>query len=215
MSDATLDEIRRLVTSAKGAQSNLAAANAVDRIADLIAQRCAGEDEALAQGPTLADKVGKAHPPLPGYIVAPVMAPSRLLTFSNIAPVLFGETSLPYKMSFEAGNGWLIGMRGSVVDQTGFVWRSSIGLQLEINDGDQLITDGERATFVNYDDLFTASQVYFPLRRYVTNNDNLYASFQNFSTDTDLTPTLTLFFCRDQDMRKARAMYKSLKDKIC
>lgn len=211
--------VRAIIERAKGSQSALTSQNAISQLADLIAQRC--DPEELAHAPSLSDRVGRPHPPMPGYIVAAVMAASRLLTFSNIEEIeattdpADPSTSDPYKMTFDDGDGWLIGMRGSVVDRTGFVWRSSIGLTLQVNSGDYLITDGERGSFANYDDLFTASQVYFPIRRYFRDTDNLYATFQNYSLTDALTPTLTLWFCRSRDVRAAYQMYKSLRERIC
>jgi hypothetical protein len=209
--DERLAEVARLARVAKESNSALAAQNAVDRIAQLIPIACAGQEELLASSPSVGRRMGNTHPPLPGYVVDSIMAPSRILTFSNIEPLPPETTSVSYRMEFDAGSGWIIGMRGSIVDETSWIWRSSMEVQLELNDGEHLITDGERADFANYDDLFTQAQVYFPLRRYVISSDNLYATFRNLSDTTTLTPTLSVFFCRDRDMRTGAAMFESLK----
>lgn len=198
--------VEALRLARQGQTSPLAAQNAVERIAQL----CSSDQ--LDRAPSVASRAGNQHPPAPGYVFAPIMAPSRILVVANIASLPAAvpparSLSTEYRVEFDAGPGWIIGMRGSVVDQAAVIVRSSIGLRMFLNDGEELVTDGQRAAFVNYDALFSPTATYFPVRRYVRTTDVLYVQFENYSTTTAYTPTLALMFCRDEDMRTAAEMF--------
>ena len=149
----------------------------------------------------------QVHPPAPGQFVHPVLAPSRVMIMDPIPLVPQGATSEAVRLQFDAGAGWIIGFRGSVVDRTpgaeaaGNLEMASIGLRMFLNDGEELITDGVRAAHATYADLFPPAAIWSPILRWVYSTDDLFALFRNLNPTEggpDLQPSLTFLFWREK-----------------
>lgn len=98
----------------------------------------------------------------------------------------------------------IIGMRGSVVDDTpgsqdaGPYELASMGLQIKTSQGLDWVTNGSNADFVKYSDLFQNSMQFFPLGIDLPTSEILHFLWQNTqpsATGDDLQASLA-FFCR-------------------
>lgn len=150
------------------------------------------------------------HPPIPGSYLQPLTPPSRILTVPAIPTVAPGTTSDPAKLDFTAAggcdNGLLIGMIGCVRDDTpgvqsaGEYQYATLELQATFNDSENIITNGEAASFVAYCDLFSpGDREPFPLMREVSATDTMFFRWRNTQpagTGNPLTPSLTFLFLR-------------------
>lgn len=150
------------------------------------------------------------HPPIIGNYNEPSIAPSRILVVPGIPSVDPDSDSTTTKLDFTAqggcDNGLLIGMHGTVLDDTAGVEAAgnyeygSIELQATFNDDENIITDGERATFVKYSDLFTpGDRTPFPILRAVSSTDSMFFQWRNTqpaATGHTLQPSLMFYFLR-------------------
>lgn len=147
------------------------------------------------------------HPPNSSDMIVPIMAPSRYLVLPNPPPVLPGTTSLGTRLEFSAGGGWLIGWRGSAIDNTpgveaaGNYESATLAIRMFINDGEELITNGTGADFATMADLFPRDTNDAPLMRRVDVKDILTVLFQNqqpLATGNTLQPRLKFAFWREK-----------------
>lgn len=161
------------------------------------------------QAPTSMYQLSDIHPPIVGNFNEPMIAPSRILVVDGIPAVAPQTTSDPAKLDFTAAggcdNGILIGMHGTVVDNTPGVEQAgnyeygSIELQATFNDTENLITNGENATFVRYSDLFTpGDRTPFPILRTISATDSMFFQFRNTQPidGNTLQPSLMFYFLR-------------------
>jgi len=146
------------------------------------------------------------HPPVTGSFVEPDLAPDRVLVVENTPTVNANTTSNPVRLEFASGAGFIIGIRGSAVDFTvgaggaGPLEQASLGMQMRLNAGEELITNGVAADFATFASLFGHDgQEWFPLRRYVTAKDVARFTFRNFQLagGSNLRPFLAIKFLQD------------------
>lgn len=153
----------------------------------------------------------QVHPPILGQYITPMIPPSRIITFPDLPVDLPpGDTSDKARLDFDAAGGCdnaiIIGMHGCVVDTepgieaAGDYEYATCELQLTFNDSENLITDGEAASFVPYCDLFSpGDRSMFPLVRAISATDKMFATWRNtqpVATGRPITPSLTLFLLR-------------------
>lgn len=152
-------------------------------------------------------QMDQIHPPDSCDFIQPLMAPSRWLVLGERPVVGPGTDSAGIRMEFSAGGGWLIGFRGTVTDSTAgsesadeFV-QASMGVSMFLNDGEELITNGQATTFSSFADLFAPAVQWSPIMRRVDVKDILTVNFRNFQpagTGHSLTPSLTFAFWRER-----------------
>ncbi len=163
------------------------------------------------RAPTNMVHLSAVHPPILGQYISPMVPPSRVLTVPGVPTAIApGTTSDPARLDFTAAggcdNGLIIGMHGCVTDQTAGVESAenyeyaTMELQATFNTEENIITDGEAASFVPYCDLFSPGQRdVFPLMRAVSATDIMTFRWRNtqpVATGNPLTPTLTFLFLR-------------------
>jgi len=156
--------------------------------------------------PTSPIQASQVHPPSSADMVVPLMAPSRWLVLPESPVVPAGTDSAGIRLEFSAGGGWLIGWRGVAVD-TGppgvadVFTQAQLGVQITLNDGENLITNGVAADFCSMASLFAPAQQVSPIMRRVDVKDVLIARFRNFNapaTGISITPRLCFFFWRQR-----------------
>jgi hypothetical protein len=146
------------------------------------------------------------HPPSPADSVVPLMAPSRILVVPNLVPVIPGDTVTGLPLEFSAGGGWLIGWRGRVSQLTappfssGQIEQDTLGVRMFINDGEELITNGQVADFATFGELFASATHITPIMRRVDVKDTLSFAFRNFQPPggATLTPRICFYFWREK-----------------
>lgn len=119
-------------------------------------------------------------------VVLPMTFPSRYLTVAGIT-ALAPQATVAARLEFGGGAGWLIGMRGIAVDLTAGVFacgpleQATYEVQISFNDREPLITNGNNAAFINYQEVFgsLAGAEWAPFMRYVKQNDVLQFIFRN------------------------------------
>lgn len=145
----------------------------------------------------------ESHAPLPGGFVQPIFAPDCYLVVANIPAVApGGAASTPRVLEFKSGPGLIIGMRGTVLDNTpgaeaaGRLEMASIGVQATWNNGrTNIITNGENPDYIRYSDLFADGVQWTPFLRFARSCDAITFTWQNVRTaGPDLEPTLSLAF---------------------
>jgi hypothetical protein len=154
-------------------------------------------------------QVDQVHPPLGLNTVQASMAPSRILVVPDIQNAGPLSTTPGARLEFSSGGGWLIGWRGTAVDLTpgaqaaGLLQQAQAGVQMTINDGENLITNGVGVDFSRFSDLFPSSSQWSPIMRRVDVKDTLNLTFRNFNADAGQgTPiyafSLSFFFWREK-----------------
>lgn len=195
------------------------------RVAAITAKQLMDEDarrpEAHAIAPSYLDAspspvapsntlhLDQVHPPITGDYVQPSIPPSRILIVPNVPLVPpGGAASDPARLDFSAAggcdNGIVIGMKGSVRDDTAGVEAAgeyeyaSIEVQITFNDSENIITDGEAASWVRYSDLFSPGQRNeFPIYREISPSDKMFFRWRNMQPageGNSLQPSLALLF---------------------
>ena len=163
--------------------------------------------------PTSMVDPNQLHPPVFANYVTPSMPGSRILTVPGIAPVPPGSDSLQARLDFTASggcdNGMIIGMKGCVVDNTpgveaaGNYEYASMSVQITFNDNENIITDGESASFVPFCDLFSPQDSqWLPIMRIVSSTDIMTFRFRNTQpagTGNTLVPGITVLFARGHE----------------
>jgi hypothetical protein len=156
-----------------------------------------------------AYQIDQVHPPKscgPDYVQA-MMPPSRILVVPDIPAVAPQAVSPGERLEFAAGGGWLIAWRGSAVDYTAGAFRmdeltlASIGVRMFLNDGEELITNGQGTDFAFMSDLFPSTQQWSPIMRRVDVKDILNLQFVNrqpVAGGSILTPSLMFAFWREK-----------------
>lgn len=143
------------------------------------------------------------HAPLEGNFIQPIIAPDCYLVVPNIPAVAADTESQPRVLEFKSGPGLIIGMRGTVLDQTvgaeaaGRLEMASIGVQATWNQGRyNIITNGEDPDFIRYSDLFADGVQWTPFLRFARSCDAITFKWQNVRNvgGPDLEPTLSLAF---------------------
>lgn len=159
---------------------------------------------------------GQLHRPIVAAYVDPSIPPSRILTVPGIVAVGPATTSAQARLDFTAASGCdeglIIGIKGCVVDSTAGVEQAgnyqyaTMSVQMLFNDSENLVTDGESASFVPYCDLFSPGQRnMFPIYREVSSTDIMTFRWQNtqpLATGNTLTPSLTIMFLRKSDYKR-------------
>jgi hypothetical protein len=139
-----------------------------------------------------------------------MIPPSRILVVPGVPSVAPGTTSDPARIDFTAAGGCdnalIVGIHGTARDDTAGVEQAenyeyaTCELQATFNDSENLVTDGEAATFVPYSDLFSPGQREpFPICRMISATDKMFFRWRNTQpaeTGNTLTPTLTLLVLR-------------------
>jgi hypothetical protein len=157
----------------------------------------------LPQNP---QQVSQFHPPDHRDFVLPLMAPDRILTVANIPSVNPQAISPGERLEFASGGGWLIGWRGSVVDNTagsaaaGEYERATYEVSAFFNDGEYIITNGETSSYVPFSHLFPPSGLWTPMMRRVDPLDVLNFNFRNTQPVTGhaLQGSLSFAFWRER-----------------
>lgn len=143
---------------------------------------------APSQCPPVID--ARNHPPSFAQTIQPAMAPNLWLTVPGIPPLAPGQESPGEKLSFDLGDGILLGMRGTalyaaVEQEETWACRADkcidalIGLKISINGQEQLIVDGQSESWAWFSDLFVPNIQWTPLFRHVLTSDSLTARFLN------------------------------------
>lgn len=156
--------------------------------------------------PPAGYQLDQVHPPACGDYITPLMAPSRWLVVPNIPVVAPQATSPGVVLRFSAGGGWLIGWRGSSIDFTAGAFRAdeltraTLQLQMRLNDGEELITNGQGLDFMSLSDVFPPGTVISPIMRRVDVKDILTVTWRNIQPagGAILTPTLAFSFWREK-----------------
>lgn len=163
------------------------------------------------QSPTSMVHLDQVHPPILGQYITPMVPPSRVLTVPGVPLVPpGGVASDPAFLDFTAAggcdNGLIIGMHGCAVDNTAGVEAAgeyeyaTMEVQITFNDSENIITDGEAASFVPYCDLFSPGQRNpFPIMRAVSATDKMFFRWRNtqpLATGNSMQPSLTFLFLR-------------------
>lgn len=146
------------------------------------------------------------HPPLNGDYIEPMLAPSRLLVLRNTPTVPVQTDSNQVDLEFAAGGGWLIGWRGIAVDfsagafAAGRLEQATMGVRMFLNDGEDLITNGQAADFAPFLTIFGESVSMTPILRRVDPKDSLHCIFRNFQPagGSALRPFVTFAFWREK-----------------
>jgi hypothetical protein len=163
-------------------------------------------DQVMAptQYPPVMD--ARNHPPSYAQTIQPLMAPTLYLTVANVPSLAPGQESPGERLDFSLGDGILIGMRGTVLNQAvegdpeiytcnaGKCQDALIGLKLTINGQEQLIVDGESESWAWYSDLFTPSVQWTPIQRHVLSSDILQCRFLSRALPGGPTLTPSLMF---------------------
>lgn len=151
--------------------------------------------------------LAQLHPPISGDYVIPLTPPSRILTVPDIPAVLPATTSVRVRLDFSAvggcDNALIIGMAGCSVDNTAGVESAesyeycTMEVQITFNDVENIVTDGEAASFVPFSHLFTPgdSAAMYPLMRDISSTDIMIFQFRNtqpLATGNTLQPSLSL-----------------------
>lgn len=152
-------------------------------------------------------QLDQVHPPDPRDFIQPLMAPSRYLVVGNIPVVAPQVPSAGVRLEFSAGGGWLIGWRGQAVDFTagafaaGQLEQASIGVSMFLNDGEELISNGNAVDFAPFSTLFGDAVQWSPIMRRVDVKDILTLNFTNFQPvvgGNNLQPQITFAFWREK-----------------
>ncbi len=142
------------------------------------------------------------HPPLGGAGAFTYEAPTRFLDAPNPPVLAPGTTSPASRIEFTStGGGIIVGILGSVRDETSGddVSLTNVSVQLVINGGENLNTDGQTQTFTSYGNLFRLTAPYFPFRRLVSSRDFMDVVWRSNATVASaltIIPELTLCFGR-------------------
>ena len=208
-----LRDLMRLARNSRDPEERAYAFAEATRISEQIAATPppVGPEPPRTQTPMGMVGATQQHPPLTGSFVQPQIAPSRILTVSGI-PIAApgGVATAPAKLDFSASggceDGLLIGMFGSVADFTAGVEAAgnfeyaAIELQATFNDNENIVTDGEAASFVRYSDLFSpGSDRSFLIMRRVKATDVMNFRWRNTqpaATGRAIQPSLSFSFRR-------------------
>lgn len=140
------------------------------------------------------------HPAGRSLVIQPRMAPDLLLVPHGLEAIAAGAEDGGTVLDFSLGEGYLIGMRGSVayVDAAGNVTHDmgyyfAMEVQIAINGREHLISFGQQgAAWAKYSDLFSpTAQWWTPIMRHLTTSDVLHINHRNVAAaGDDLTPSI-------------------------
>lgn len=157
---------------------------------------------APSQCPPVID--ARNHPPSYAQIIQPQIAPNLWLTVPGIPALEPGQESPGERLEFDIGDGILIGMRGTAINQStegveffcnaDLCTQALIGIKITINGQEQLIVDGQSESWAWYSDLFVQGVQWAPLARHVLTSDTLTVRFLNRASDPGPTIQPSLMF---------------------
>ncbi len=188
------DELLALLN--KGTEGPLQASQAVRQL--LMVCEAGGMPSATGIG-----GASTSHPPVLGTWLSGLPSPTDFFTVPDIplltaagTPNAEGEARLDFNGTGKGG--WVVGIRGSIVDAAALgVDRSSIELELRLNQGEHIVTDGDNDSPILYEDLFSAQQqTWSPILRWIGGRDTWTFTFRNLSSVGNVQPTVSVAFIR-------------------
>lgn len=129
-----------------------------------------------------------------GPFFRPEAVPSRFLVVENVVQVNAGTTSATYRVEFAQGAGWLVGWRGTTVADGSDAGRSSIGVSLNFNGSEPVVTNGTAEDFALFEEVFPKAADWSPLMIPVDIKDVLKITFRNLHSVNNYTPHLCFAF---------------------
>lgn len=183
-------EMRRLLARVEGNPKN--AGSAVADIRKLLT-----EDRRHA-GDLHGEVVSPQYPRKPRPRVQffePLIVPHRVMVVADIAQIAAGGDSPTLKVEFSSGEGWLVGWRGSTRADGSDTGRASLGVRLNLNGNEPLITNGQTEDYAIFDTLFPrGAATWSPLLIPVNVKDILRIDIHNYHTVNAYTPVLSFGF---------------------
>jgi hypothetical protein len=135
----------------------------------------------------------KSRPEMPFF--RPIIAPHRFLVLGDVVQVNANSPSSTLRVEFSQGEGWVLGWRGTVRADGSDLARSSMGVKLNINGKEPLITNGQTEDYGLFDILFPRNaDTWTPLLIPMGIKDILRVDFFNFHTVNNYTPALVFAF---------------------
>lgn len=127
-----------------------------------------------------------------------VLPVDRWLTIPNPTTLAPGiVTAAAFQIRFNGtGPGWLVQFRGTTRGDGTPAGRASIGVQLNLNGKEPIMTDGSNIDYPTLDELSPEAE-FAIIMRHVLSSDVLLVTFKNWHSATTYTPAITIGFKAD------------------